>query len=177
MPEAQAVTTAWFGPIYPCLIEICPEARLIRLEGMKNGVIFLMPLSFKVITVFSIAGKPPIPEPIMTPVRYFCSSLSAFQPESAIAWSAAPIANKMKRSILRCSFGSTCLSGLNKFSPSPNFTSPAILHGDSVGSKIVILSMPDSEFISLFQVFSALLDKGVTAPMPVTTTRLLFVIV
>src|SRR6185295_9361860 len=36
-PVAQAVTTAWFGPLKPYLIEICPEARLISALGMKKG--------------------------------------------------------------------------------------------------------------------------------------------
>ena len=36
-PEAQAVTTAWFGPLKPYLIDRWPEARLISADGMKNG--------------------------------------------------------------------------------------------------------------------------------------------
>ena len=36
-PVAQAVTTEWFGPLKPYLIETWPEARLISAEGMKNG--------------------------------------------------------------------------------------------------------------------------------------------
>ena len=36
-PVAQAVTTEWFGPLKPYLMETCPEARLISADGMKNG--------------------------------------------------------------------------------------------------------------------------------------------
>jgi hypothetical protein len=36
-PVAQAVTTEWFGPLKPYLIETWPEARLISAEGMKKG--------------------------------------------------------------------------------------------------------------------------------------------
>jgi hypothetical protein len=36
-PVAQAVTTEWFGPLKPNLIETCPDARLISAEGMKKG--------------------------------------------------------------------------------------------------------------------------------------------
>jgi hypothetical protein len=36
-PEEQAVTTAWFGPRKPYFMETCPEARLIRQDGIKKG--------------------------------------------------------------------------------------------------------------------------------------------
>jgi hypothetical protein len=37
-PVEHAVTTAWFGPLKPWRMETCPETRLIRLAGMKNGL-------------------------------------------------------------------------------------------------------------------------------------------
>lgn len=59
----------------------------------------------------------------------------------------------------------------------PHFTSPAILHGDSSGLKIVMKPKPDSPLTNFAHVPSALENKGVTAPMPVTTTRLFCVII
>ena len=50
-PEEHAVTTAWFGPLKPYFMDICPEARFIRQEGMKNGVTLFGPFSNKVIEV------------------------------------------------------------------------------------------------------------------------------
>ncbi len=47
-PVAQAVTTAWFGPLKPYLIETWPEARLISADGMKNGLTRRGPRSFSV---------------------------------------------------------------------------------------------------------------------------------
>ena len=44
-PVEHAVTTEWFGPRKPKRMETCPEARLIRAEGMKNGLILRGPLS------------------------------------------------------------------------------------------------------------------------------------
>src|SRR5262249_61219888 len=46
-PVAQAVTTEWFGPLKPYLIETWPEARLISAEGMKNGLTRRGPRSFR----------------------------------------------------------------------------------------------------------------------------------
>ena len=37
-PVEQAVTTEWLGPLKPYLIEIWPEARLIRQAGIKKGL-------------------------------------------------------------------------------------------------------------------------------------------
>jgi hypothetical protein len=48
-PVEQAVTGAWLGPLKPYLMETCPEARLIKAEGMKNGLIRLGPFSFRTI--------------------------------------------------------------------------------------------------------------------------------
>src|SRR5688572_14474388 len=48
-PVAQAVTTEWFGPLKPYLIETWPEARLIKADGMKNGLTRRGPRSFNMI--------------------------------------------------------------------------------------------------------------------------------
>ena len=53
------------------------------------------------------------------------------------------------------------------------FTSPAKETGSSLVSKAVIVSIPDSPLIKLFQVSGTLLAKGFIDPKPVITTRLL----
>ena len=47
-PVEQAVTTAWFGPLKPYLMETWPEARLMSAAGMKNGDILRGPRSWRV---------------------------------------------------------------------------------------------------------------------------------
>ena len=73
---------------------------------MKNGETRRGPRSFKMIAVSAMPVRPPMPEPIITPVWFWSSRLSGFQPASASAWVAALIAKMMKSSTLRCSFGS-----------------------------------------------------------------------
>ena len=64
-------------------IEICPDARFIRQEGIKNGDIFLG-LLLKLSELILIPSNPPIPEPTITPA--LCESISEFgsQPESSL---------------------------------------------------------------------------------------------
>ena len=71
---------------------ICPEARLISADGMKNGDTRRGPRSFRVIAVSAIVSNPPMPDPTMTPVRSRSASDASAQPASAIACSAAAIA-------------------------------------------------------------------------------------
>ncbi|MNS68550.1 hypothetical protein D3C72_1018340 [compost metagenome] len=97
-PVAQAVTTEWFGPFRPWRIEIWPEARLIRAEGMKKGLTRRTPCSFSTMAVSAMGPRPPMPEPTMTPVASLSSSVSGFQFASARASSAAAMAYRMKSS-------------------------------------------------------------------------------
>ncbi|MNC89708.1 hypothetical protein D3C83_56860 [compost metagenome] len=59
---------------------------------MKNGEIRRGPRSCSVMAPSVIPGSPPIPDPIMTPVRSRSSSPPGVQPESSTAWIAAAIA-------------------------------------------------------------------------------------
>ncbi len=68
-PVAQAVTTEWLGPLKPWRMETWPEARLIRDEGMKKGLTRRGPFSCSSIAVASMVPRPPMPEPMITPVR------------------------------------------------------------------------------------------------------------
>ena len=56
-PVEQAVTTAWFGPLNPYLIEILPDSRLTREPGIKNGLIRRGPFSCKVMAAASDRGQ------------------------------------------------------------------------------------------------------------------------
>ena len=91
-PVAQAVTTEWFGPFSLWRIEIWPLVRLIRAEGMKKGLTRRGPCSLRMMAVSAMGPRPPMPEPTMTPVRSWSSSLSGFQLASARASSAAAMA-------------------------------------------------------------------------------------
>ena len=104
-PVEQAVTTAWLGPRNPYRIETWPAARLIRQDGMKNGLSRRGPFSAMILAPFSIPCRPPMPEPIVTPVRSWDSASSGFHSESSTAWAAAAMAKWMNSSILRWSFG------------------------------------------------------------------------
>ena len=63
------MTTAWLGPIKPYLIDTWPEMRLISRPWTKCGLTRPGPFSCRTIDSFSIPGRPPMPEPIDTPVR------------------------------------------------------------------------------------------------------------
>ena len=76
-PVEQAVTAEWFGPFSPWRIETWPLTKLISDAGMKNGLTRRGPLFSRMSVVSAIVCRPPMPEPICTPARSFCSSVSA----------------------------------------------------------------------------------------------------
>src|SRR5262245_8822364 len=177
-PVAQAVTTAWLGPRKPCRIDTWPEARLISALGMKNGEILRGPSFSRMSALLPIASRPPMPEPISTPVRFLASSSSGFQPLSLTASSAAAMANRMKSSMRRSSLADITLSGSKaRGSPAPpprpstRGTTPAMRAGRSSTLKCSIRLTPDLPATSRSHVASAFAASGVTSPMPVMTTR------
>jgi len=116
--------------------------------------------------------NPPMPEPIITPVRSKSSCASGVQPESSTACCAAATPYRMKSSTLRRSFGAIQSSGLNVPSvPSPYGTSQAYLVATRSGSNRVIGPAPDWPSRIRVQLSSTPLASGVTIPSPVTTTR------
>ena len=144
----------------------------MRLAGMKNGDTRRGPFSLRMIAVSAIIESPPMPEPMMTPVRSRSSSSSGFQSASRSACSAAAMAKRMKVSTLRWSFGDIQSSGLKVPSlPSPIGTSQAMPVGRCVASKRVIFPAPDWPATSRAQVSSTPHASGVTMPRPVMTTR------
>ena len=76
-PVVQAVTMAILGPLKPNLIDTWPEIMLMMLAGMKNGVIRRGPRLVSSVCVSSIMAKPPMPEPMLQPIR------------TALSWSKA----------------------------------------------------------------------------------------
>src|SRR5689334_13727105 len=82
------------------------------------------------------------------------------KPESSIASSAAATANPAARERCRPAGGSKSL------------TIPAICTGKVSASKVVIFVTPERPARSDCQVSSAVFPTGVTAPSPVTATRL-----
>src|SRR5713101_6602483 len=77
----QAVTIARFGPFSPCMIDRFPEIMLMIVLGMKNGEILRGPPFSTSLCVSSIIGRPPMPEPILTPMRGAFASVTS-RPES-----------------------------------------------------------------------------------------------
>ncbi len=139
---------------------------------MKNGDTRRGPLSRRISAVSAIVCNPPMPEPIITPVRSRSVSSSGFQPASLTACSAAAIANKMKVSTLRISLDDHQSSALNVPSePSPNGTSQAIRVANPLASNRVIGPAPDRPATRRLQVSSTPQARGETMPMPVITTR------
>ena len=59
---------------------------------MKNGLMRRGPFSFISVVVSAMLERPPMPEPMRTPARYFSSSVLISTPESFIACLAAAIA-------------------------------------------------------------------------------------
>ena len=171
-PVAQAVTAEWFGPLKPYRIETWPEARLTRAEGIKNGESRRVRPAWTSEAASWMVSSPPIPLPIMTPVRHCASSVSATQPLSSTASAAATTASWMKRSIFFWS-----LIGIHSFRSSlpsafaPLGTWPATLAGRSLRSKDWMADKPLSPFTSRFHTWATPNPKGLTIPMPVTTTR------
>ena len=156
----------------PYFILTCPDIRLINAPGIKKGDTRLGPFSWINTAVSAIEFKPPIPDPIITPVRTKSVSFVGFQPASETACSAAATPYKMKSSTLRRSFGSIQASGLKvPPDPSPKETSQAYLVVTRSGSNLEILPAPDWPPSNLIQVSSTPQANGVTKPSPVTTTR------
>ena len=84
-PVVHAVTTEMLGPFIPNMIDRLPEIMLMMVPGMKKGEILRGPPPRKSSCVSSIIGRPPMPEPILTPIRSALDSLTSM-PESRIAW-------------------------------------------------------------------------------------------
>ena len=141
-------------------------AMLGSIIGIKKGLIRIPPRLKSVREFASVSGKPPLPLPMTTPMRS-SSSADRLSAASSIASAAAATAVCEKRAMRLASRRSMYLPG------SKSGISPATLQGYSVGSARVMGPMPDLPLTRLAQYSSIESPSGVTAPMPVTTTRLL----
>src|SRR5580698_534640 len=113
-----------------------------------------------------------MPDPIITPVAQWSSSVSGTQPESSTASDPATIARWMKRSIFFWSLiGIHSLMSRPPVALVPAGTCPATLQGESLASNTVMAPMPDSALINRRQTCSTPTPRGQAMPMPVTTTR------
>src|SRR5215212_10636023 len=147
----------------PSEIASWPLAESTSTFGMKYGETRSGPRSRRVSACSTIPISPPIAEPKTIPTR--CGS-RPFSPESAIASFAAPSARTTLRSSRRSSFGGASPAG------SKPLTSAATRTGNPSASKARIQSMPLSPATAARHVSGAVFPTGVTAPSPVTTTRL-----
>ena len=77
----HAVTIAMFGPLAPSRIERLPAIMLMIVPGMKNGEMRRGPFFLSSSCIASMSGKPPMPEPKLTPMRSAFSGVTA-SPES-----------------------------------------------------------------------------------------------
>ena len=105
-PVEHAVTTEWFGPLKPYRMLTCPEIRLIRAPGTKNGLTRRGPFSSIITAVFAIEFSPPIPRSDQHPGAFAVGIVLGHPAESSTACCAAAMPNMMKVSTLRCSLGS-----------------------------------------------------------------------
>ncbi len=69
----------------PNMMDRLPEIMLMMVPGMKKGEILRGPPARKSLCVSSIIGRPPMPEPILMPMRSAFASVTSM-PESRIAW-------------------------------------------------------------------------------------------
>ena len=72
----QAVQVASFGPLALWRMLTCPAARLTMAAGMKKGEILRGPPFSRLLCSRSMTSNPPMPEPMLTPVRSANSSVS-----------------------------------------------------------------------------------------------------
>ena len=163
---AQALVVEKLGPIAPKLMDTWPAAMLAMAMGMKNGLTRSAPRSWLTMIWSMRVPVPPRPEPMTMPV-WSASSPSSFagRPAWSMAWRVATSAIWVVRSLRRISLRSSTVEG------SKSSTSPAMVQGTRDASKLAMVRTPDSPATSRVQNSSTLVPSGVTAPMPVTTTR------
>ena len=88
-PVAHAVAGAEFGPLQLKRMETCPAARLMISPGMKNGETRLGPRSSIFVCISSMSGRPPMPEPMITPRRSWSQVFGSSLASSTAIWAAA----------------------------------------------------------------------------------------
>ena len=162
-PEAQALTTAMFGPRAPRSIETMPGAMSTSAIAAANGDTRRGPSASRMRVVFSITSRPPMPDAIRTPTSVELAAIS--RPEST-------------HRLARGGHGEMHVR-----------RSPASLLGPEDRGRVEALDLAGDAYReargvevrdrgdataagrSDSQLSGARLPTGETAPMPVTTTR------
>src|SRR5919199_4952733 len=114
----------------------------------------------------SMVERPPMPEPMITPVRSGSAEIAS-SPASSTASVAAAMPIWAKTSVLRASLGSMYRVA------SKSVTSHAICTGSSDASKPFMGPAPERPSIRPSQNASTPMPIGVTTPTPVTTTSVI----
>src|ERR1043166_825841 len=141
-----------------------PEAMFRMSMGIMNGESRPGPLFSRTLCCSSVVAKPPMPEPMNTPISSRLT-FSRSSPESINAWCPALTPNWVNRSARRASLGEG-----NELAPLKSFTSAAIWVSNNEASNWVIRSTPHLLASRLVQRVWMSLPKGLTTPRPVTTT-------
>src|SRR5574341_460555 len=163
LDAAQAVVVQKFGPRRPSAMAMCPAAAFGMSWGTVKGETRLGPLVCSTLSLASRELIPPMPVANSTPV----SSLSTLpsMPASCQASRAAVKASWVDRSSRRASFVPSVTVG------SKSVHSAATLEGTSSGSTRVKGPTPERPAVMASQYALTPTPTGVTAPVPVTTTR------
>ena len=163
-PEAQAVTAGIAGPRQSWRIAIRPDAIFPIIIGTNSGETRRGPFSISLVCSVSNVPIPPIPVPKSTAKR--SGSTVPFTPLSSTACCDAATANWAKRSVRSTSFTSRYSFGSKPLTSAPSFALKLSV------LKCVMGAMPFLPLFIFCQVSAVLFPNGVTAPIPVTTTRL-----
>ena len=118
---AHAEQVATLGPRSLLYIENRPEAMFRINAGIMKGDSRPGPLLSRTMCCSSVVCRPPMPEPIITPISSRLD-FSRSRPESSNAWCPANTPKRAKRSMRRASLELGNAGAGSKF-----FTSPAIL--------------------------------------------------
>src|SRR5690606_3063593 len=163
-PAAQAATEVTVGPWILNCIATWLDAMFGANSGIRNGLTRFGPLSRRTLTSCSIVGIPPPPVLTITPTRSVFSPVTsnfACSRASRVAATANCANRSMRRAALKSMKSFAWKSG----------TSPAMVTSRPDGSNPWILRMPERPSTSPDQSASRPIPRGLTAPTPVTTTR------
>src|SRR6266516_3325667 len=166
LDAAQAVVVQKFGPRRPNAMAICPAAAFGMSWGTVKGETRSGPLVCSTLSLASRELIPPMPVANSTPV----SSLSTLPSilESSQASRAAVVANWLNRSSRRACLAPSATVG------SKSVHSASTFDGTSSGSTRVSGPTPERPAVMASQYALTPIPTGVTAPIPVTTTRRTF---
>ena len=161
--DAHAETAAKLGPRAPNSMATRPAAMSGIIAGMVKGETRRGPISWRRSTAFSSHSRPPIPEATSTPTSSGMAPMS--RPESVTASRASATPRATQREVRRSSLAPRWSTGSNPF------TSPAMCVARSETSHSEMGTIPGRPRRHASQLAATSLPRGVTAPIPVTTTR------